>query len=212
MGSQIPDLADFVVSAATARAALTALSPQPDGTRWRDGWGWGLGCPAVTQRRPWIRFEPYQPCSEWEARPGCLWTKCHLIFGFPIWRSLVFWMLLAPLFFSIYDLCAWRPPPIPLWQEFAGSPAIERFLGPMAGHHRKVVLICNCQRSHYAMKRCAQCHGKLGLGVRFRNFWNGDGWHHLRFCSSYCQTLYELVRRGQKATTRWHDFLSQRNP
>jgi len=23
------------------------------------------------------------------------------------------------------------------------------------------------------MKRCAQCHGKLGLGVRSRNLWNG---------------------------------------
>jgi hypothetical protein len=32
------------------------------------------------------------------------------------------------------------------------------------GGHRKVGLISAC-----AMKRCAQCHGKLGLGVRFRN-------------------------------------------
>jgi len=26
------------------------------------------------------------------------------------------------------------------------------------------------------MKRCAQCHGKLGLGVRSRNLWNGRWW------------------------------------
>ena len=31
------------------------------------------------------------------------------------------------------------------------------------------------------MKRCAQCHGKLGLGVRFRNISNGHWWVHLRF-------------------------------
>src|SRR5215472_12475592 len=30
-----------------------------------------------------------------------------------------------------------------------------------------------------AMKRCAQCHGKLGLGVRSRNFWNGRWWAQL---------------------------------
>ena len=34
------------------------------------------------------------------------------------------------------------------------------------------------------MKRCAQCHSKLGLGVRFRNVWNGHWWVHVRFCSA----------------------------
>src|SRR5262249_20242985 len=34
-----------------------------------------------------------------------------------------------------------------------------------------------------AMKRCAQCHGRLGLGVRSRNLWNGRWWAHARFCS-----------------------------
>jgi hypothetical protein len=46
------------------------------------------------------------------------------------------------------------------------------------------------------MKKCAQCNGKLGLGVRFRNLWNGRWWVHLRFCSSYCEKLYELEQRG----------------
>jgi hypothetical protein len=32
------------------------------------------------------------------------------------------------------------------------------------------------------MKRCALCHGKLGLGVRYRNLWNGRWWVHTRFC------------------------------
>jgi hypothetical protein len=29
------------------------------------------------------------------------------------------------------------------------------------------------------MKRCAQCHGKLGLGVSSRNVWNGRWWVHV---------------------------------
>ena len=37
-----------------------------------------------------------------------------------------------------------------------------------------------------AMKRCAQCHGKLGLGVRSRNGWNGRWWVHVRYCSTHC--------------------------
>src|SRR5262249_59797800 len=42
-----------------------------------------------------------------------------------------------------------------------------------------------------AMKRCAQCHGKLGLGVRSRNLWNGRWWVHVRFCSVHCEALYK---------------------
>ena len=41
------------------------------------------------------------------------------------------------------------------------------------------------------MKRCAQCHGKLGLGVRSRNLWNGRWWVHVRFCSVHCEDLYK---------------------
>jgi hypothetical protein len=44
------------------------------------------------------------------------------------------------------------------------------------------------------MKKCAQCHGKLGLGVRSRNLWNGRWWIHVRFCSSRCEARHELKR------------------
>ena len=52
------------------------------------------------------------------------------------------------------------------------------------------------------MKRCALCHGKLGLGVRYRNFWNGQWWVHTRFCSAHC------VERYNASTKRhWFAFL-----
>jgi hypothetical protein len=51
------------------------------------------------------------------------------------------------------------------------------------------------------MKRCAQCHGRLGLGVRFRNIWNGHWWVHLRFCSTQCERLYELYQSEAAAGT-----------
>src|SRR5262249_45872867 len=35
-----------------------------------------------------------------------------------------------------------------------------------------------------AMKRCAQCHGKLGLGVRTRNLWNGRSGRDVRQSSA----------------------------
>jgi hypothetical protein len=55
------------------------------------------------------------------------------------------------------------------------------------------------------MKRCAQCHGKLGLGVRSRNEWKGRWCVHLRFCSGHCEALHERERydakRGLRALT-----------
>jgi hypothetical protein len=54
-----------------------------------------------------------------------------------------------------------------------------------------------------AMKRCAQCHGKLGLGVRYRNVWNGRWWVHLRYCSAHCEALHELERYGARAKHGW---------
>ena len=39
------------------------------------------------------------------------------------------------------------------------------------------------------MKRCAQCHGKLGLGARSRNVWNGRWWVHVVYCSTHCEAL-----------------------
>src|SRR5262245_43607125 len=50
-----------------------------------------------------------------------------------------------------------------------------------------------------AMKRCAQCHGRLGLGVRSRNLWNGRWWAHTRFCSAHCEGKYELERYNANA-------------
>src|SRR5215831_17862466 len=62
-----------------------------------------------------------------------------------------------------------------------------------------------------AMKRCAQCHGKLGLGVRSRNLWNGRWWAHVRFCSTRCEALYELERYDTNAH-RWRTVLARPNP
>src|SRR5215471_8987671 len=57
-----------------------------------------------------------------------------------------------------------------------------------------------------AMKRCAWCHGRLGLGVRSRNLWNGSWWVHVRFCSTHCEALAivygkALQRRGSIIAT-----------
>jgi hypothetical protein len=61
------------------------------------------------------------------------------------------------------------------------------------------------------MKRCALCRGKLGLGARFRNLWNGRWWVHVRFCSVRCEGIYE-VKRNDAAKHRWHAFLARGNP
>jgi hypothetical protein len=60
------------------------------------------------------------------------------------------------------------------------------------------------------MKRCALCHGRLGLGARFRNIWNGRWWVHVRFCSVRCEGIYE-ARRNEAAKHRWHAFLARGN-
>jgi hypothetical protein len=57
------------------------------------------------------------------------------------------------------------------------------------------------------MKRCALCHGKLGLGVRFRNIWNGAWWVHVRFCSVRCEATYQDTQTNA-ATHRWHATLA----
>jgi hypothetical protein len=55
------------------------------------------------------------------------------------------------------------------------------------------------------MKKCAQCHGKLGLGIRCRNLWNGRWWAHTRFCSARCEGNYELERYNANAKQhRWY--------
>jgi hypothetical protein len=49
------------------------------------------------------------------------------------------------------------------------------------------------------MKRCAQCHGKLGLGVRSSNVWNGRWWVHVLYCSTHCEALHELEQYDARA-------------
>ena len=59
------------------------------------------------------------------------------------------------------------------------------------------------------MKTCAQCRGKLGLGVRARNVWNGRWWVHLRFCSVRCEEQYQLERYNAN-THSWRTVLDRR--
>ena len=66
---------------------------------------------------------------------------------------------------------------------------VEQFQTVSSGHR-----LGRAQR-----KACAQCSGKLGLGTRFRNLWDGRWWVHFRFCSAYCEGLHELRRREIKA-------------
>src|SRR5215813_2226869 len=61
-----------------------------------------------------------------------------------------------------------------------------------------------------AMKRCALSHGRLELGTRFRNIWNGRWWVHVRVCSIRCEGIYE-VRRNEAAKHRWHTSLAHGN-
>jgi len=58
-------------------------------------------------------------------------------------------------------------------------------------------------------QRCAECGGGLGLGVRFRNLWNGFSWFHLRFCSAACEGRYIHVRRITDREERWFSFASK---
>jgi hypothetical protein len=44
------------------------------------------------------------------------------------------------------------------------------------------------------MKRCAQCHGKLGLGVRSRNLWKAAGGF-----------TFAIVRPTARFLMRWSD-------
>ena len=54
--------------------------------------------------------------------------------------------------------------------------------------------------------RCAYCDGKLPLGVRFRNIWNGLAWIHVRFCSAKCERRYEQKKRISNYQDRWLSF------
>ncbi len=56
------------------------------------------------------------------------------------------------------------------------------------------------------MKACAQCGGRLGLGVRFRNYWHAWAWHHVRFCSAYCESLFDQESHVANEQRQWHGF------
>src|SRR5215467_13175384 len=58
-----------------------------------------------------------------------------------------------------------------------------------------------------AMKRCSQCRGKLGLGVRSRNVWNGRWWVHVLYCSTHCEALHELERYDARVKRGRHAFI-----
>jgi hypothetical protein len=62
------------------------------------------------------------------------------------------------------------------------------------------------------MKRCAQCQGKLGLGVRSRNVWRGQWWVHVRYCSAHCEALHELDRYNARANRGGHAFIARTSP
>jgi len=48
------------------------------------------------------------------------------------------------------------------------------------------------------MKTCAQCRGKLGLGVRARSLRSGLWRVPVRFCSAHCEARYERERQHQR--------------
>jgi hypothetical protein len=59
------------------------------------------------------------------------------------------------------------------------------------------------------MKTCAMCTGRLGLGVRFKNYWSRFGWRHVRFCSAFCEHNYELERNEEARRKKYLAFLAR---
>jgi hypothetical protein len=62
------------------------------------------------------------------------------------------------------------------------------------------------------MKRCAECQGKLGLGVRYRKVWNGRWGVHVRYCSAHCEALHEPKRHDARAEGGRHAFAPRTSP
>lgn len=58
-------------------------------------------------------------------------------------------------------------------------------------------------------KRCAHCDGKLGLGMRFKNYWCHWMWHHKRFCSLRCESVYEKESQVAKEQRTWYAFINE---
>src|SRR5262245_1056141 len=75
---------------------------------------------------------------------------------------------------------------------------------------RMLAELCIQTQGKAARERYALCHGRLGLGTRFRNIWNGRCWVHVRFCSVRCESIYE-VKRNDAAKQRSHGFLARGN-
>jgi hypothetical protein len=59
------------------------------------------------------------------------------------------------------------------------------------------------------VKTCIQCKGKLGLGIRARNLWNGRWWSHVYFCSARCEDRYELEQSEANAGPRRRGFFAR---
>ena len=62
------------------------------------------------------------------------------------------------------------------------------------------------------MKRCAQCIGKLGLGVRSRKVWNGRWWVLVRYCSAHCEAVHKLERHNARANHGRYAFIARTSP
>jgi hypothetical protein len=60
--------------------------------------------------------------------------------------------------------------------------------------------------------RCAVCKKKVGLGVRFRNLWNGFGWTHVRFCGAKCEKRFEQDKKDAVLRLRWNRYLARGSP
>ena len=58
-------------------------------------------------------------------------------------------------------------------------------------------------------RRCALCKKKVGLGVRFRNLWDGFGWTDLRFWGARCEERFEQEKTGAMVLLRWHQNLAR---
>ena len=62
------------------------------------------------------------------------------------------------------------------------------------------------------MKRCPQCQGKLGLGLRSRKAWNGHWWVQVRYCSAHCEALHEVDRYDAPGNRGRHAFIPRTSP
>lgn len=64
------------------------------------------------------------------------------------------------------------------------------------------------------MKLCAHCHGRLGLGVRFENYFVSVvfGWAHKRFCSQRCNDLFNASLKEARRLLPFRAWLYQQPP